>query len=200
MHDVDVVEQTVEVGAQDTTPTVLVVEAPASVAVRVVDLQVVEADRREVVVVNDAPDGAHVVAVGMGPPGPPGPQGESGEGGGSGEVVSKAYTAGATVNGHRAVVFDDEHRVVHAEPGTLYNAGRVVGITTGSAVEDAAVTVHSYGELTEPSWSWTVHGDVFLGAGGVLTQSVPTSGAVLRLGYATAATSMFVDIDDPIYL
>jgi len=108
--------------------------------------------------------------------------------------------AAVELGGHRVVVLDAAGEAIYADRSILSHRDKVLGVTTGAASAGADATIRTYGELTEPSWSWTLDEPVFLGLTGLLTQTVPTSGFVLRIGFPTAATSLFIDIDDAITL
>jgi hypothetical protein len=68
---------------------------------------------------------------------------------------------------------------------------------------DADAEVIVYGALAEPSWSWIPGGSLYLGTGGVITQSPPVSPAALfsaRIGVATGTTEAFFDRQPSIVL
>lgn len=126
-----------------------------------------------------------------------GPQGSQGDPGGATGVTK---TAGVSLSGHRAVVLNSSSEAIYADSSVLTHRDKVLGITTGAASAGADATILTYGELVEPSWAWTLDEPVFLGLNGLLTQTVPTSGFVQRVGFPTSATSLFIDIDDAITL
>ncbi|MGW5514253.1 LtfC-like domain-containing protein [Nocardia africana] len=138
----------------------------------------------QIVAVPGISDGAVAVPV----PGPAGPPG-SGEGGAS---VIVTGTAGAALSGHRAVVRNAAGVWVYADNQTPGHIALPIGITTGAASSGTTVKVLMFGEITEPSWSWTP-GPVFLGAGGALTQSVPGTGFLAQVAAAISGTTVFVD-------
>lgn len=121
--------------------------------------------------------------------GPIGPTGPAGGAAGS----SIIYTAGTSVNGHRAVVMSGG-KVIHADNTTASHYNQVLGVSLGAAVLDDPVEVQLWGDITEPSWSWTAGQSIFVGAAGVLTQTVPTSGFQQIVGFALTTTSMRVDV------
>lgn len=129
------------------------------------------------------PEGTAVAVPVPGPAGPPG-------GGGSSVIVTG--TAGVALSGHRAVVRQPDGSFVYADNTNPAHLALPIGITNGAAAAGDPVQVVMVGELTEPSWSWTP-GPVFLGAGGALTQTVPSAGFLAQLAAATAATAIYVD-------
>lgn len=124
--------------------------------------------------------------------------GEVGPPGTNGTTVVK--TASVSLSGHRAVVLNSSGEAIYADASTIAHRDKVLGITTGAASARADATIKTYGELTEPSWAWTLDDPVFLGLTGLLTQTPPTSGFVQRIGFPTAATKLFIDIDDAVTL
>lgn len=157
---------------------VLEVDAGATTAVQSVQVELVE-----------IASGFEIVEVGQqGPAGPPG-----------GEGILK--TAGATIGGHRAVVTDSTSDVVvYADNTNPAHEAAVFGITTGAAASGASVLVKTSGEIEEPSWIWTPQGAIYLSTNGNLTQTPPTTGFCLALGYAVTSTKMLVNIGQAITL
>jgi hypothetical protein len=71
---------------------------------------------------------------------------------------------------------------------------KIIGITSNAAASGAAVTVLTVGTLTEGGWSW-VPGPIYCAAsGGALTQTAPSTGAVVQVATAISATKIQVGI------
>ncbi len=131
------------------------------------------------------------VEVGVqGPPGPPGPEGGSG----------LTHTAGVSLGGHRAVVLNAAEEAIYADNTTLTHADKVLGITTGAVTAGQAASIRTTGEITEPSWAWALDQAIFLGVDGMLTQTPPSSGFLLVMGFPISATKMFLAIGEPTIL
>ena len=96
-------------------------------------------------------------------------------------------TAGEAVSGNRAARFE-AGSVYHADQ-SLASATLTVGVTTGAAALGAGVTVQTEGVMVEPSWAWAT-GPVWLGLTGLLTQTIPTTGVLVRIGTAISATKL----------
>lgn len=128
-----------------------------------------------------------------------GKYGRQGEPGVSGASHILTYPAGEILSGHRMVVLNDGE-AFYADSTILNHANRVVGMTTGAAMLGADVPIHTEGEITEPSWNWTLDVPVWLGLTGLLTQVVPTSGFSLIIGFPLSAVKLFISIREPIFL
>ena len=107
---------------------------------------------------------------------------------------SATVTAAENLGGHRVVTVEG----FYASKDTATDKFKILGITTGAVSVGATTTVTTYGTVTESSWNWTVGGPVFLSTNGQLTQTVPTSGFRTIIGVPLTATSMFVNISEPI--
>lgn len=130
-----------------------------------------------------------------------GPRGATGQIGPAGGTVF-TKTAGMNLSGHHVVKLTANDEAVYADNELLSDTHIVVGITLGAASIGTDVDIQSFGELQEPSWSWTPGGAIYLGANGALTQAVPVSPAVFSLcvGFATTTDIMFILVGTPIVL
>lgn len=93
--------------------------------------------------------------------------------------------------------------IVYADASILSHRGKLVGLTLSAASAGVTLDIRGDGEITEPSWSWTVDQPVYLGTNGLLTQTVPvkpSSEFLQRVGFAVAATRIFLLIEPPIVL
>jgi hypothetical protein len=130
----------------------------------------------------------------VGAPGPMGPKGADGSG-----IVSLTKTAAEAIGGHRVVRASGSGEVSYASSDQLSHQGCILGITTGAVALGADVDVVVAGEVTEPSWQWTL-GSVYLGVNGLLTQTPPSTGFLQIIGTATEPTKLLVAIEDTIKL
>lgn len=178
-------------------PTRQVVVADRTVPGLVVDRTVagVLADRTVAAAILDRTVSGLVAA---GQQGVAGIQGPIGPAGGSAIDV----VAGAALSGHRIVYLDASYKAQYASNQTASHALVALGLTLGAAALDETVSVQRSGEVTEPSWSWTLEQPVYLGDNGLLTQTAPTSPALFQriIGFPTAATKLFLALRDPVFL
>lgn len=129
--------------------------------------------------------------------GPPGATGPIGPSGGSALTV----TAGPALGGHRLVVMDGADTAQYADPTNLSHAGIVLGMTVGAVVAGQPLNVIRLGEITEPTWNWTLNQPVYLGLNGVPTQTLPPTAVFsLVVGFPITSTKLFVSIREPIVI
>jgi hypothetical protein len=108
--------------------------------------------------------------------------------------------AGEALSGHRMVVLNSAGKAVYADNTTMTHVSKVLGMTVGSAVLDAAIDILRWGELEEPSWSWTLDLPIFLSTSGLLTQTPPTTGFSQIIGFPVSATKAYISLREPIIL
>lgn len=116
------------------------------------------------------------------------------------ERTSLRYPANGAISGHRVMRCTSSGKVSYADSGTPSHAHSVIGISTNAAADNETVNVQFSGEVTEPSWNWTPNLPVFNGANGYLTQTPPTTGYSLIVGFALTSTKIVVGIKQPIFI
>ena len=119
------------------------------------------------------------------------------------DTVEIAKVADAAISGLRVVVDLGSNRVRHADPGTLSDAYRILGVTLDAAAEDEDVMVKLEGQISSGSFSFTPGEPVFVSADGALTQTPPAlPGSLYRVvvGYAVSATVLTLRISEPVEL
>lgn len=118
--------------------------------------------------------------------------------------VDRTYTAGVNLSGHQWVTLNSAGEAIPADSQVGSHAGRTVGMTIGAATSGDPVIVRPFGELVEPSWTWTPDAPVFVGHTGP-TQTQPSAGsgdAFSQIaGWAVDATTIEITPQfDPIIL
>ena len=98
--------------------------------------------------------------------------------------------AGQTIGGHRAVFVGSDDMLWLADPSTAL-ANAPIGISVTAGLAGADVAVRSTGLVTETAWNWSP-GAIYLGVAGLLTQTPPTSGSVVKMGIAAGPDRMRV--------
>lgn len=112
-------------------------------------------------------------------------------------IILERFAATA-LGGHRAVALVDG-QADYASADNLATALACFGITIGAVASGAKARVQIAGRIVEGSWNWTPNEPIYLGLNGLLTQTPPTGGNIVRqLGLAETATSMLVQIQPAI--
>jgi len=138
-----------------------------------------------------------------GAPGPTGATGEKGDTGPAGiDGAGSAGTIIATsaIGGQRVIVSDVSGQAIHGDNTNLAHLGKVLGISRAAASAGASVDYVSSGEFEDGSLTFTPEDIIYLGANGLMTQAVPTSGFFQIIGHAITATKLLVNIQLPIQL
>jgi len=107
------------------------------------------------------------------------------------------------LSGHRVATRAADGTLGYASSTDSEHVHAPLWVTLGAVAAGATAEMLAYGPLTEPSWTWTPGGALFLGSDGLLTQEPPTAPGALfsaQVGVATTATSIFVDRQPSIIL
>lgn len=109
--------------------------------------------------------------------------------------------AGEAIGGHRAVVLYS-NKAFYATNTNPSHAHAISGISAGAANIGSNVVIKRDSIVIEPSWNWVEKQPIFLGSNGSLTQTPPVNPAAFSciIGWAITQTSMFVQIQSPIFL
>lgn len=99
------------------------------------------------------------------------------------------------------------HRIVkavvggcaYADSSSISDINTVIGITESAYSIGDSVQIRLSGEVTEPSWNFTI-GSVYLGINGLLTQTAPTIGFIQQIGIATSSNTILINIKQPIVI
>lgn len=97
-----------------------------------------------------------------------------------------------TIHGRRAVAADITG-VYHPDISVIDDGPKIVGIARQAGNAGDVIEVQTGGLMTEPSWSWS-SGAVFVGDGGILTQTAPASGWVVCVGKAIASDTIDINV------
>jgi hypothetical protein len=120
------------------------------------------------------------------------------ESGGALETMDLVRQSAAALSSSRAVSVALDGRVAYPDRTLTDDAMRFIGILmTSASAADESVTVRRQGRVSELAWSWTP-GPVWVGDSGVLTQTPPASGWLLRVGTAINATTIDIEPEPPI--
>lgn len=125
-----------------------------------------------------------------------GAQGRPGTDTGGG-IQTIVRTAGETISALR-VVFESQAKAYFVDPA-LPSVYQALGVAITSASSESEVTIQTQGFIDDAAWSWD-EGFVWCGPNGTLTQTPPTSGWDFIIGFATSATRLYIDLNEPVLL
>ena len=134
-----------------------------------------------------------------GPQGIQGPQGPQGIPGPAGDDTVQ-HIAAISLGGHRLVVLNSSSQAIYADNSNLTHKDKILGLTTGAVTAGATATIQTYGEISEVSWSWTLDLPIYASTDGLLTQTPPTTGFLVIVGFPISTTSMFISIKESLTL
>ncbi len=115
---------------------------------------------------------------------------------GGGDTIP--MTAGENLSALR-VVMPSPSGAIYADASSILTS-KLLGITTTSATAGQAVQVKVSGIVSDALWSWVPNDTIWLGSNGMLTSIPPSSGVAARVGIAMTATSIAIQIHQPIVL
>lgn len=111
------------------------------------------------------------------------------------------YTAGSGgVNGGQVVFVTTTNTVQAANSSNVTHAGRIVGIASATTAESDTVRVQKAGSIICPVWNLTPGNIYYLGAGGDIASTPPTTGFVQKIGVAETSTKLVIQIEPAILL
>lgn len=114
-----------------------------------------------------------------------------------GEGHTEGSIAGENINGHRCVEIRPDGLLYHAD--LTDDECDVIGISTGTALIGAACEYLVDGPLQDPSFSFIPGEPIYAGANGLLTQTPPATGMLVKVASAKSANRIFVDIEESVF-
>lgn len=87
-----------------------------------------------------------------------------------------------------------------ADSNKIQSLGRCFGISIDNIVLGTSGRIQSTGTIENPSWNFTPNQNVFLNGKGILSQTLPLTGFVQKIGTANKYNSLILSIADPITL
>lgn len=115
--------------------------------------------------------------------GPPGPSGAS---------ATISYIAGSNLSGGMCIVLENS-TAISASNTNLTHAGKIIGITTGSALSGNPAIIQAVGEL-EGFYGLTVNSKVYLQSNGTISSIIPTTGFIQQVGIALTSTKILINL------
>lgn len=134
---------------------------------------------------------ANSVVIAAGSQGPAGIRGHVGISAGS----SFELIANIDLGGNRVVT----GAAAYADRTNMATIGRAIGITLGAANTGLPVGIATSGEL-DGFYGLTNNEPVYLSTNGTVTQVLPTTGYLQKLGVAVSPTKLLINIQEPLAL
>lgn len=87
-----------------------------------------------------------------------------------------------------------------ATSSNITHCNRVIGISTQDGLEGQQIKVKYNGEINNPLWNLTPGTNYYLGPGGNIVDTAPSSGFIQQIGIAKNATTLVIKLGTPIKL
>lgn len=116
------------------------------------------------------------------------------------QLRTSRYVAGETIATPFVVYVDTTTgKIMVAKTTNVTHAEKVLGISLNGGGINSTIDVLTSGTYYSEGWTFVPGKKIWCSASGVVTQDIPTSGFALELGYAPTATTLVVNIKEPIY-
>lgn len=103
-------------------------------------------------------------------------------------TLNVKITAGQILNAYTAIGYDGLK-----VPQTVEGFSNYAGVTRYALANGETAEVVRSGLLTDANWTWTPNAPIFISTTSMLTQTVPATGVVRRIGWAFSATQINLD-------
>lgn len=110
--------------------------------------------------------------------------------------ITKTVKAQDPVSALRVVV-EEPAGIRYAQPA-IEDVYRILGVTQTSGLAGDDVIVATFMELYDASWNWDLQKPIYLGANGTLTQTAPTTGMLVIVGFPNTVTGIIIDTQEPV--
>lgn len=127
--------------------------------------------------------------------------GTQGPPGASNQKFYMNRVAGEMIPAHRVVVSGVGGMCYLPDLNNPDHSIRVLGVSTKSSLLGEGQVIQASADLTEYSWNWEEGKEVFIGIGGVLTQT-PEVGVsfLMSVGFALSTNTLLIRLGDPVIL
>lgn len=100
------------------------------------------------------------------------------------------------IGGHRVVTISG----AYADCGNPDSGNSIAGVSLQAVAAGQQAEAQYLGVIEELSWNFMPGKPVYLGHAGLLTQTPPDSGIIVEIGRAITATTLLINIQQPLYL
>ncbi len=106
-------------------------------------------------------------------------------------------TASETISALKMVTATDLNTVELSDPST-FDGSKTMGISITAGNVGEKIKVVTFGEVKDGTFSFALNAPLYLGSGGVITDTPPTSDFSVMIGHALGSGAIFIDIQEPI--
>lgn len=117
------------------------------------------------------------------------------------EVSDNTLIASGVISALKLVYgLNDGNEVALAESNTTFENAKVLGITKTSANNGDPLEVLTFGKISDASFNFVRGTALFLTTLGNLSNTPPTVGFIVPVGYSLGNNTVFIKIEEPIEL
>ena len=102
------------------------------------------------------------------------------------------YPAATVLAAHKAVSLNSSGKLVYTDVSDLGLCETFIGITLNAGEADAYITVRTFGQITDTSFSFEPDKNIFVTSSGTLTSTKPVAERYLCIGLSYTATSFYL--------
>lgn len=115
------------------------------------------------------------------------------------EKLIKSFVAGENISALK-LVYASSPTEVSVCSLSSYDLSRAIGVAITAATTGNSLNVQLFGKLEDASFTFAFNEDLYLNINGSITNSYPSSGYNLQVGYGMGTGAIFIDIEKPITL
>lgn len=109
-------------------------------------------------------------------------------------------TTGVPIFAGQAVVTGVDGKLYPATHAAVGTGAKILGISETSSGANTAARVRQFGDIVHSGWLFDPTKPVFVTSEGFLTQTIPTSGYQIKVGYAISYDKIAIQLEPPIKL
>lgn len=107
-----------------------------------------------------------------------------------------AYTAGEIMGTNKVVYLKNDGRVWLASASDVNIAGKVIGMTTHSAIAGGQILVRRLGKIGLTSWGLISNANYFIAESGAISLNKPSTGFIQSIGIARTSVELEIQLSN----
>jgi hypothetical protein len=116
------------------------------------------------------------------------------------DQVVESYVPETTVSALRLVRVTASNEIVVCDPNATYEEARLHGVTLSAGTNPTPVDVLLFGPVSDASFSFTAGEPLYLSGTGTVTNTAPSVGYSVKVGYSLGGNRIQIDPLFPIKL